>query len=188
MRFISGNMQWLWVNVRIWEKVPGIVLLPVRYRSRMSTMYVGGASLRLAKLRLNSVETSPTSRSSVESFARDIYRNRRARKFFSRFTHRLIGEVSQLQNIGNAAGGSCYSWQFARILLCGVFVAEVLHGREIIALMLYIGNCKMHVSSSVLNERTNAMGSLEDFDIATLLQKVIAFFDGFSSDETEPTG
>ncbi|EEN84753.1 hypothetical protein RHOER0001_1108 [Rhodococcus erythropolis SK121] len=44
----------------------------------------------------------------------------------------------------------------------------------------------MHVSSSVLNERTNAMGSLEDFDIAALLQKVIAFFDGFSSDETEP--
>ena len=30
------------------------------------------------------------------------------------------------------------------------------------------------------------MGSLEDFDIAALLQKVIAFFDGFSSDETEP--
>jgi len=44
------------------------------------------------------------------------------------------------------------------------------------------------ISSSVLNERTNAMGSLEDFDIAALLQKVIAFFDGFSSDETEPTG
>lgn len=38
----------------------------------------------------------------------------------------------------------------------------------------------------MLNERTNAMGSLEDFDIAALLQKVIAFFDGFSSDETEP--
>ena len=33
------------------------------------------------------------------------------------------------------------------------------------------------------------MGSLEDFDIAALLQKVIAFFDGFSADETEtPTG
>jgi len=74
-------------------------------------------------------------------------------------------------------------------LLSGVFATEVSRGREIMLFMLYIGNCKMHVSSSVLNERTNAMGSLEDFDIAALLQKVIAFFDGFSSDETEtPTG
>lgn len=87
----------------------------------------------------------------------------------------------------------CCGWELLFVAICSYlavwsFVAEVLRGREIIALMLYIGNCKMHVSSSVLNERTNAMGSLEDFDIATLLQKVIAFFDGFSSDETEPTG
>jgi len=33
----------------------------------------------------------------IESFTRNIFRDRRAGKFFSRFTHLLIGEFSGLQ-------------------------------------------------------------------------------------------
>ena len=137
LRFTSANLQWSWVKFRRWEKVPGIVLLPVRYRRRVSTMCVDDDSWRRAKLRVSCVGASSVFVFLDWEFHQEYLSWSTRREIFLKIYPLANWGNKRVAEDRNIAGGSCYFRWFAHILLSDVFATEVSRGREIMLFMLY---------------------------------------------------